>query len=373
MSIQEYFEKKKELQEKLIKFLDNQNDEEENYSNLINLIQDQQLHTDKHEMKIFLYIINQISNHHHRHFHFIEKIEKIIKTFQDQIQREFTKYELFQIFKLNKRILLYLILEKIITIDENIYLELTTICTYSEYFQPEIDEYKGITETKYPLDFNKKRLKGENEDIICQFIQNDLIEEFITYVHKNNYLLNNFIPKSIFETNPFLLDQNEITLIEYASFYGANQIFKYLYKNNVKLTKSLWMYGIHGESEEIIRILEEKKIDLNYKEEEDSNDSEFDVFISYSNKNTIEYSYILCLIESIKCHNNDVFRYIEQNFLSENEEDLSLFGFRFYNFFYINDKFSNNQIFAYSCRYDYYTIVKILLQTKKIDINSNYI
>ena len=103
MSIQEYIEKKKELQEELITFLDNQNNEEENFTNLMNLIQDQQLQTDKHEMKIFLHIINQISNHHHRYFHFIEKIEKIIKTFQEKIQKEFTKYELFQIFKLNKR------------------------------------------------------------------------------------------------------------------------------------------------------------------------------------------------------------------------------------------------------------------------------
>ena len=68
MSIQEYFEKKKELQEKIIKFLDNQNDEEENYSNLFNFIQYQQLQTDKHEIKVFHYII-KISNHHHRHFH----------------------------------------------------------------------------------------------------------------------------------------------------------------------------------------------------------------------------------------------------------------------------------------------------------------
>ena len=106
MSIQEYIEKKKELQEKLIKYLDNQNNEEENFTNLINLIQDQQLQADKHEMKIFLYILNQISNHHHRHFHFIEKIEKIIHNFQEKIQKEFTKYEVFQIFKLNKRIIL---------------------------------------------------------------------------------------------------------------------------------------------------------------------------------------------------------------------------------------------------------------------------
>ena len=51
----------------------------------------------------------------------------------------------------------------------------------------------------------KKEKNGENDGYLCQIIQKDLIEEFITYVNKEDYPLNSYIEKSIFETNRFLL------------------------------------------------------------------------------------------------------------------------------------------------------------------------
>ena len=50
-------------------------------------------------------------------------------------------------------------------------------------------------------------------------------------------------------------NQGNITLIEYATFYGSIQIFKYLLNNNVGLTESLWMYAVHGQNSEIIDIM----------------------------------------------------------------------------------------------------------------------
>ena len=51
-----------------------------------------------------------------------------------------------------------------------------------------------------------------------------------------------------------------VNLIEYASFFGSIQIFKYLYlngcKSNISQNSSIMVYAIHGCNEEIIHILE---------------------------------------------------------------------------------------------------------------------
>ena len=91
-------------------------------------------------------------------------------------------------------------------------------------------------------------------------------------MNRHNYYLDSKIEQSIYETNSFLLKnsienpekqmykylnhkrlkiKNEISLIEYAAFYGSIQIFQYLRMNNASLNKSLWLYAIHGQNAEI--------------------------------------------------------------------------------------------------------------------------
>ena len=57
-----------------------------------------------------------------------------------------------------------------------------------------------------------------------------------------------------------LEQENKITLIEYADFFGSIQIFNYLRKNGAELESSLWIYAVHGQNPEIINFLEENKI-----------------------------------------------------------------------------------------------------------------
>ena len=71
-----------------------------------------------------------------------------------------------------------------------------------------------------------KRKSGENDTYICQLIQKDDIDNFISYISQNDILLNSEITESIFETNRFLLKKKP-SIIEYASFFGSIQIFKY--------------------------------------------------------------------------------------------------------------------------------------------------
>ena len=141
----------------------------------------------------------------------------------------------------------------------------------------------------------KNEKKGVTDGYLYEIIRKDLIEEFITYVNKENYPLNSFIDKSYFETNEFLLKQSQIKLIEYAVFYGSTQIFKYLYKNDATMTPQLWLYAIHGCDEEIIHLLEENNIKIDDEKE---------------SINLLQR----CIKESIKCHHDYVTNYIIENY-----------------------------------------------------------
>ena len=146
-----------------------------------------------------------------------------------------------------------------------------------------------------------KRLIGENDSELCEIIRKDLIEEFIIYVNKKELKADSKIEKSMYETNYFLRDSYNLTLVKYAAFFGSIQIFKYLYKNGAKLDKNLWIFAIHGENEEIFHILEEQDI----KPKKD--------FV------------IECYEESMKCHHNEIALYIEKNYLLDEQKNYVLF------------------------------------------------
>ena len=174
---------------------------------------------------------------------------------------QFSNYEIFLIFKSNKRILLFLIEEGILTVDKIIASKIQEndfeYANYRHYFYPEIkpfiekskdnnDEvnWEDIEKVvgEYGEKFEEKRKNGENDNYICELIRNDSIVEFIVHINKLNIPLNSNIKPSIFETNPFLM-KNQPTLIEYAAFFGSIQILNYLNTNNIELTSSLWPYA----------------------------------------------------------------------------------------------------------------------------------
>ena len=147
------------------------------------------------------------------------------------------------------------------------------------YFNKEIQSFLfGNSQIQYESEYDKKRDIGENEEILCQIIRNDLIDDLTTYVSQNEISLNSIINLSVFETNIFLIDKN-LTLIEYSAFFGSIQIFefKHLFLNGIKLIiPSLWIYAIHGMNQEIINILEENN------------------------------SFLKCIKEAIKCHHTEI-------------------------------------------------------------------
>ena len=120
MSIQHYLETMKMIQTNFIDYIENEQNDEEYYMNLIQIFEKEKISSNTQELKSLLYLILMVSNNHFRNSNFFEKIEQIINIFQNEIKSTLSNHEIFYLFKRNKRILLYLISNKIIDMDENI-------------------------------------------------------------------------------------------------------------------------------------------------------------------------------------------------------------------------------------------------------------
>ena len=389
MNMQEYLEKMKKIQSCILEYIEDEENIEEHYQNIIKILDEQEILKNKSDAKTILHLLAKISNHHHRSSTFFEKIAKLLQVFKEEIKSAFSNWEIFKIFKGNKRVLLFLVEEQILTIDFDIISELFKVkylrMKYPEYFSIEIKplldteiienynldkqkrredekEEKEENNEKYdkeiddydliealnkdePDDFIEKRKIGENDDEVCEIIRKDLIEEFITLFNKNSYSIDSQIKESIYETNSFLLKNKKTNLIQYAAFFGATQIFKYLYQNGATIVSSLWLYAIHGDDSEIITMLLEHKT------------------------GKIQYSYDRYILECFKCHHNHIVSYFDKK-LSNKKFDVNYFNcIKYYNFAYMpTTKVNNMKLFCNACQYDYTKIVDFFLETKKVDI-----
>ena len=70
MSIEEYVERMKNIEDKFLDFLTNENDEEENYEIFNTILDDKKFQSNYHNLKSFLYLLSNISNNHHRNYNF---------------------------------------------------------------------------------------------------------------------------------------------------------------------------------------------------------------------------------------------------------------------------------------------------------------
>lgn len=116
-TVSEYLGNMTKIQENILSFIDNEDDNEENYQNIIKLFDDQKILNNPFEMKLILLLISKISNNHYRTLDFFSKIERVLLYFKDSMKENFSNNEIFAFFSGNKRILLFLFKEKIINFD----------------------------------------------------------------------------------------------------------------------------------------------------------------------------------------------------------------------------------------------------------------
>ena len=346
--LMKYIEKYESVQKSLTNFIEN--DRNQNLSHLINYISELKIFENKHEAHDFLCLISTISKHHHRTPGFFTKFEELLLEIKDQI-RILSNSEIFEIFKTNKRLLLFLIETKIIILDQNIANSIYQ--RHQKYFLPEIKCFinsqsieKIDSELKMIENFEEKRKIGENDSYLCQLIRDDMVDDFIAYVNKAKVSFCTPIESSIFETNSFLT-KRKTTLIEYTAFFGSIKIFKYLYMNNAFMNPSLFACAVHGRNSELIHFLEEK-VPFN------------------SNENLLKE----CLIESIKCHHNELIEYF-MNKANQQQDCQTVFSqsIHYRNYFYFPVDLTNKFAFYCLCKYNHFEIVKHLTREFNIDIN----
>ena len=389
--MERYIADKKRLYISILEFLENSDENFDGTTNekylerLSPIIKQQVKDGDCENMKEFLLIIKNISNEHHRDTNFIARTKQLLLHYKSQIKQTLSNEDIFEIFKDNKLLVHFLLTNDVIRITD-------TICEYMmnkyesngnrycHFFYPEVEQFLGEEKIKYVKNellnksenifdnYNLKRQEGENDSRICSMIRNDSIKEFVSYVTRSNYSLSSQITPSIFETNPFLLERNDTTLIEYSAFFGSIQIFQYLMMSEAKLTSSLWLYAIHSKNAELINWLETKNVcptKFDNENEEELNEA--------------NNEYLRCFIESIKCHHNDFADYIQNNFLFQEEKDpkrnetITSNYIKYHNYYYFETETIKDHGFFYLSLYKYNELFNLLLKEKEEGIKSKIV
>lgn len=367
--IQNILDEMKSIQEKLLEYIENESSAEDSFTNLTNIFTNLNIHENSYKLRSLLHMLLAIAENHHSDPSFYKKIERILSLFKSSIKKFYSNSEIINIFKNDKRILLFSIKEGIINVDNYFIKTITTVKykteKYPNYFQPELkplfnDEILSkIGDNKYrkelveqiqkdlPDNFERDRLKGENPDPVCLMIQNDIADDFIAYLNQTNLPINSYITHSIFEKNSFLNKRKNITMIEYAAFFGSMAIMKYFQFKNADLLPSLWIYAVHSNNPAMIHFLEENNV-----------------------KPEME-----CLIEAIKCHHNNIANYLLENFFENEKSSPIIFisALKSYNLYFIEKWRIETELFYYLCKYDYCLFVDLLLKNQSIDVNQKKI
>lgn len=271
--IQEHLNKMKLIQERILGYLDEEKNDEKSFEELIRNLDNQQIRN-RQDLNLILHLLSNLIDSHHQIPDFFKKIEQIFSAYQGDIQRYFTNSFLFNLFINSKAFLFYLFKIKIIKPTKQI---VKTICThkfrkknyvpylYNYCLVPRRITYFGTEEiNEYTSEqFLNDCETGENNNYICKLIREDSVVEFIKYVSQTNVGLNTEINPTISESNLLLLD-NTITIIDYAIFYGAIQIVKYLLLQNVPLNSHHWEFAMYSNNPEIFQLLSDNKVSFPY-------------------------------------------------------------------------------------------------------------
>ncbi|KAK8854125.1 hypothetical protein M9Y10_016677 [Tritrichomonas musculus] len=321
-----FFPQLNELDMQLQEFFENDGINESILYQIKDFIIKWKVEQNKSKLKIIFNLLSNITAYHHVGSKFYEKLDSIISIFDLSSFKKISPKKLFNIFSYNRRALPYLFDKQII----------------DSQFKKRIKKIH----IDFINNFNYKTDNYQNETYIASLIREDAIDEFIIYANQQNINIDTYIQPSKFETNPILYERN-VSLIEYAAFFGSIQIFRYLKLNNAELTSFLWIAAVHSNNPELIHEIEGLRIkpkDETYRE---------------------------CIEEAIKCHNNNVASYIIEQLTTKKQEDYFTIGFRYYDFGFFLQDLDYGYLFLFLFEYDYLNIVKLLINSGYVNPSQN--
>ena len=137
----DFIDEMKEIYDKLLEFIDNIDASDDDFTSLVQNIENKGINENKELFNNFVNLLIDISNNHHRENGFFSKLERILHKFQNSLKANNTNQNIYELFESNKRLLYFLIKEKIITIDDKINQLITNhMPRYSDFFFPEIEK-----------------------------------------------------------------------------------------------------------------------------------------------------------------------------------------------------------------------------------------
>lgn len=239
--IMENIRKFTDIQNEFIDFIDN-DDKDPQYTLFYNNLSKDNLIYEKSDLEIMLKFLLILSNYHHRSNFFYQKIENIIKYFKENIIQHFSSSEITMIFKKNKRMILFLYKEGMISNDDFVTESIKTNTTifasnyieqnYQSLFRKNIIFRELITKFN-DLFFNEFVNLIEKYEILNLFAQefsDDICSNYhyLSYVYEKIDFLDvfpkflNFVDKEI--------NKQIGTIIKYLFFIQNNMHFdKYSY------------------------------------------------------------------------------------------------------------------------------------------------
>ena len=301
-------------------YMNDINDQEnkENFQNLFSFFDENILKQPKEILLDFFILINHITLSRplskQYYMHIFNFIDYALSKLQEGNMIHFD--DIFNIFRQNNYMILHFfnhgIMKKEDFVDFFQNLSFSTVNIQKiHFFMPEIvelseskdsklisliDEKFNIKEEYNILKNNKDKLEQFKInrdhcslcDPILHFIIDDEIDDFIKFISKNNFDIDEKF-NDIFLSNSKLFN-NSINILEVVMGFGSFSILKYLFLNSTlseKLTQKSLQYAIIGRNYDIIHYIEEKT-----KLEFDDN----------------------CLKLCIEQHDEDIYNYISENY-----------------------------------------------------------
>ena len=218
-----------------------------------------------------------------------------------------------------------------------------------------------------------KRLiqEGFNPSNIASAIRNDDVEKLQETSSQANFDFNQTIKSSLYERCSFI-NKGNVSLIDYAAFFGSIKCFRFLFLNGSTI-KTTFKYAIAGGNHEIIHQCEQNQpiFEGSYESAIEFHRNEIFYYL-YENK-IIEFNDFTKLGEECIEHSNyEVLEYLENEGMKIDSSIIetstitgNLLLFKYYNI----KIFLQDNLFS-SIESDNFELLKYILKQEGIDINS---
>ena len=213
--------------------------------------------------------------------------------------------------------------------------------------------------------------EGVNPSNIAKAIRNDDVEKLQEISSQADFNFNQIIEPSLYERCSFINKPN-VSLIDYAAFFGSIKCFRFLLLNETKLNNT-GKYAIAGGNLEIIHLCEQNNSLFEGLCEAAIEFHRNDIFhYLYENK-IIEFKDFTKLGEQcIQCNNYELLGYLEKEGMEINysiiEASTKIGNFPLVKYFVGIKIYTKYDLFL-SVESGNFELVKYILERKRIDIN----